>query len=157
MTSIFEKMRLRPSQLRTVAERRFDDAQALRKTRQNARANGAMYLGGFVIECLLKASLLERFPSLQGNHPKGSLSRKEERLWSLCHRSHELTEILTHLPHVMRKMERAEPRERFRLTASLQWICSHWTIHARYSTQTATITDADDFLQMVQELKQWLR
>ena len=58
---IFLKVRLRPTQLRTVAERRFDDAVALRQTGKNARANGAIYLGGFAIECLLKARLLEDF------------------------------------------------------------------------------------------------
>jgi len=36
--------------LRTVADRRFDDADALRQTGRNARANGAMYLGRFVEE-----------------------------------------------------------------------------------------------------------
>ncbi len=44
--SIFQKIKLRPTQLRTVAQRRFEDAECLRKTGVNARANGAMYLGG---------------------------------------------------------------------------------------------------------------
>ena len=39
----------------TVAERRFDDAAALRATNENARANGVAYLCGYVIEILLKA------------------------------------------------------------------------------------------------------
>jgi hypothetical protein len=47
---IFTRMRLGPAALRTVAERRFDDAMSLKRTGQNARANGAMYLAGFVIE-----------------------------------------------------------------------------------------------------------
>ena len=69
---IFQKVRLRPTQLRTVANRRFGDAEALRETGQNARANGVMYLGGFVIECLLKAQLLERFRWLQSaGSPQG--------------------------------------------------------------------------------------
>jgi len=59
---IFKRTRLRPPQLRSVADRRFDDAQALRATQLNARANGAIYLGGFVIECPFKAMLLEKFP-----------------------------------------------------------------------------------------------
>jgi hypothetical protein len=33
----------------------FGDAAALRDTKKNERANGAMYLAGFVVECLLKA------------------------------------------------------------------------------------------------------
>jgi hypothetical protein len=62
---IFKKIRLTPTQLRTVAERRFADAEALRDTKANARANGTMYLAGFVVECLLKAKLLERYRWLQ--------------------------------------------------------------------------------------------
>jgi hypothetical protein len=41
---------LKPSTMKTVAERRFDDAAALRDTGRNARANGVAYLAGFVIE-----------------------------------------------------------------------------------------------------------
>lgn len=62
--SIFAKTKLTPSQLRTVAERRFADARCLLKSGENERANGAMYLAGFVIECHLKACLLEVHPWL---------------------------------------------------------------------------------------------
>lgn len=96
--TIFEKVKLRPAQLRTVADRRLDDADALRKTGKNARANGAMYLGGLVVECLPKAKLLERFPWLQkAGSPEGRTSQ-EKRVWSLCYRSHDLDEILARLP-----------------------------------------------------------
>ena len=47
--SIFEKFRLKPSQLEAVAKRRFGDAQCLANAAQNDRANGAMYLAGYVI------------------------------------------------------------------------------------------------------------
>ena len=62
---IFGKRRLTPKQLRSVAELRFQDAYCLFENQNNARATGAMYMGGFVIECLLKAVLLERHPNLQ--------------------------------------------------------------------------------------------
>jgi hypothetical protein len=153
---IFKKVRLRPTQLRTVADRRFDDAEALRKTDQNARANGAMYLGGFVLECLLKARLLERFPWLQNAGSAEGRSISDKRLWSLCYRSHDLDEILDKIPEVIDKLTRMEGRESGRLVQSLKSVCGQWTIFARYSPYTADIDDAQTFLEQIKELKSWL-
>lgn len=153
---IFKKVRLRPSQLRTVANRRLDDANALRKTGENARANGAMYLGGFVVECLLKAGLLERFPWLQSAGPGEKRSKDDQQLWSLCYRSHDLDEILARLPDIADKLSRLEQRESSRLAQSLKSICGEWTIYARYSPYNADIDDARTFLDQIEELKPWL-
>ena len=90
--NIFQKVRLHPTQLRTVADRRFADADVLRKTGKNTRANGSMYLGGFVIECLLKAMLLERYPWLQTAGSPQVRGKDDQYLWSLCYRSHDLDE-----------------------------------------------------------------
>lgn len=61
---IFDKRsELKPPAMRTVAERRFADAQALINTKMNARANGAIYLAGFVIEILLKTQLDDKYAS----------------------------------------------------------------------------------------------
>lgn len=153
---IFRKIRLRPTQLRTVAGRRFDDADALRRTGRNARANGAMYLGGFVIECLLKARLLERFAWLQtAGSPEGR-SREDRHLWSLCYRSHDLDEILARLPDVVDRLSRLGQRESARLLAAMRSICAQWTIYARYSPYNADIDDARRFLDQIEELRPWL-
>ena len=154
---IFKRVRLRPTQLRTVADRRFDDAGALRATRQNARANGAMYLGGFVVECLLKARLLEKFQWLQSAGSPAGRSRDEQRLWSLCYRSHDLDEILAQLPEVTERLSRLEQRESNRLVQSLKSVCGQWTIFARYSPYNADIDDARRFLDVIEELKPWLK
>jgi hypothetical protein len=130
--TIFDRLRLvRPTQLRTVADRRFDDANALRQTGRNARANGAMYLGGFVIECLLKASLLEKFPWLKNATPPAGRSKPDQYLWSLCYRSHDLDEILAKLPEIRDRLSRLEQRGTPRLLQSLNSICAQWTIYAR--------------------------
>lgn len=154
--SIFEKVKLRPSQLRTVAYRRYDDAEALYKLRQNARANGAMYLGGFVIECMLKAKLMERFGWLQSTRSPDELDSTDQRIWSLCYRSHDLDEILNHLPGIIERLTRQGRRESNRLIQSLKRICAEWTIFARYSPRTADTDDARDFLRRVRELRTWL-
>jgi hypothetical protein len=155
--AIFRKTRLRPSQLRTVSDRRFDDAFTLCQTGRNARANGAMYLGGFVIECLLKAGLLERFVWLQSARSPEGRNSEDQRLWSLCYRSHDLDEILERMPHVQERLLQHEQGESRRLTQSLKSVCAHWTVHARYSPYNADIEDARTFLDQVEELRKCLR
>lgn len=59
-----------------------------------------MYLGGFVVECLLKARLLEKHRWLQTQRTRTKLSRADERLWNMCYRWHDLTELLVALPEV---------------------------------------------------------
>ena len=127
--SIFDKVKLRPAQLRTVADRRFADAAYLRHSNQNQRANGVMYLAGFVVECLLKAALLERFPWLQSAGSPQGRSKNDQYLWLLTYRLHNLPNILAHLPDVERRVEReAGPR----LLQGLRSVCESWTIYARY-------------------------
>lgn len=152
--SIFKKVRLRPNQLRTVADRRFDDAETLRRTGRNARANGAMYLGGFVIECLLKARLMERHPWLQSQGSAEGLLGQWRSLWSLCYRSHDLDEIFGCLPDLK---ERLGASGSPRLLRSLKAICAEWTVYARYSPHNATIEDARKFLDQIKVLRPWLK
>ena len=158
MPGIFDRVRLNPRQLRTVAERRYADAECLRKTGDNERANGAMYLGGFVLECLLKARLLEEHPWLQA--PLGpNPSLQEQRLWSLCYRSHDLEEILEHLPGLTRELARGDQaagRDTGRLE-TLRTLCSQWTIQARYSPRSETMATAEKFLNRVKEVKECLK
>ncbi len=155
MPDIFERVRLSPAQFRTVAERRFADAEYLRKSGNNERANGAIYLGGFLLECLLKARLLEEHPWLQAPlSPEASAD--EQRLWSLCYRSHELDRILEHLPETRQRLRDLEVREGRGALRRLQSLCTQWTIQARYSPRSATMAEARKFLGTVKELKEWL-
>jgi hypothetical protein len=73
---------LRPSTMATVAERRLDDAQALSDTGRNAHANGVAYLAGFVIEILLKARLVAKFPATARKRQHEVLDA-ERKIWSL--------------------------------------------------------------------------
>jgi len=153
MTTIFDKVRLRPDQARTVADRRFDDADYLRKSKKNKHANGAMYVGGFVLECLLKAKLLEEHSWLQS--PLGNLSKRtkrEQALHSLCYQKHDLAGILERLSH--RALQRVVSAG---LLKVLKELCGTWTIYARYSPKQATMQEASSFLKQVRELKKWLR
>jgi hypothetical protein len=153
---IFAKQRLTIGQLRAVADRRFGDAVALVETGDNARANGAQYLAGIVIEILLKGQLLKRYPSA-ASKMVDDLSPDESEVWKLIWRSHDLGDILDRLP-----LLRASLAERSRRagTPYLRWltgICERWTIHARYSPHTSTMSDAKEMLKRVRTLKELIK
>lgn len=154
--SIFDRLRLRPAQMRTVADRRYGDAQALCATGSNARANGAVYLGRFVVECLLKAKLLEKHPWLEAVRSPERHGREEQALWSLFYRSHDLAELLERLPEVSANLAEAEKRGHPGIHSALKSICAEWTVHVRYSPHTVDIGKAKQFLDAVEEVKSWL-
>ncbi|MBI3830727.1 MAG: hypothetical protein HY291_14495 [Planctomycetes bacterium] len=157
MSDIFQKIRLNPTQLRTVADRRFDDAKFLCNSKLNARANAAMYLGGFVLECILKAKLMEKFAWLQSMGLPQRRSQDDQRLWSLCYRSHNLGEILERIPEVFDRIAQFEQQDRTQLAQSLKKLCARWTIYARYSTQMTGCTEATQFVDQIQEIRKCLR
>jgi hypothetical protein len=145
--SIYDRQSLNSRQLITVAQRRFDDAQALCDTRKNKHANGAQYLGGFVIELLLKAQLLTRYEKLD----------RSGRVGHLLNRSHDLTEILDLMPDVEAMVEKRGQRDGLPYRTHLREICSTWTIFARYSPQTTTVAQAKVWLDRVRALKEVLK
>ena len=156
MADIFRKTPLSPSTLMTVADRRLGDAEALRKTGDNARANGVFYLGGIVLEILLKAKLLEKYPSLEHARSPEMAEPSERHVWALLYRSHDLRAILKELPALQRRIEAADPIHGTRKLVRLKKRCEEWTIFARYSPHMETMNRASEFLDEIKELKQWL-
>jgi hypothetical protein len=153
---IFAKRRLTPSQFRAVAELRMDDARALLRTGQNARTNGAMYMAGFVVECLLKALLLERHPNLQVAVDPAALSRPDRDVLALLY-GHDLDDMLGFLPEVQNKLLAIAAAGGRPTWASFAAVCGQWAVYARYSTVQAPVAEAREFLRTVEEVKQWLR
>ena len=157
MASIFERQRLRPAQLRTVAERRYADARYLCDSGLNRHANGAIYLAGFVIECLLKARLPAKHPWLERHVDLQGRSREERRLWRLCYQRHALDEILARLPEIHEQISRSPEGAATGLADVLKSVCGRWTMFARYSPKSADISGAREMLDQVKELKEWLK
>jgi hypothetical protein len=154
---IFSKQaKITSGQLRAVADHRFDDAKCLLASRQNARANGAMYLGGFVIECLLKALLLDRHPNLQGPVDPATLSEEDREVHRLLF-GHALDEMVLFLPEIEKKLIGLTGKNRKAIWPRLVAICEHWTIYARYSPRHANREDAREFLETVSEARKWLK
>jgi hypothetical protein len=160
-TNIFEKIfkkqsQLRPSAMATVAQRRFDDAESLRNTGQNARANGVAYLAGFVIEILLKARLVQKFPAIASRR-EHQLRDDERGVWSLIWRQHNLEKMLSQMPELEAALKKQGERAGRDYVAELKKLCATWTIQARYSPRTILMDEAGDFLDRVRELKEKLK
>ena len=154
---IFGRRRLTPGQLRAVAEHRFEDAVCLLYSGQNARATGAMYMGGFVIECLLKALLLERHRNLQGPVDPATLSVSDKEVFRLLYVSHELDAMLGFLPEIEKKLKARMESDGIGIWERFRTVCEQWTVFARYSSKAARKEDAELFLGTIREVKQWLR
>jgi hypothetical protein len=144
--------RLRAEQLDHVAEQRMSDAECLCK---NERANGAMYLAGFVVECCLKAQLLRTHGWLRNASSAEGRGPQDKRLWSLLY-SHKLDEILAHLPAVRDRLRARDQAGTPGLFQRLKEVCATWTIFARYSPHSARMDEARRFVENVRELKRCL-
>lgn len=153
---IFDKVRLTPGQLRAVAERRLADARCLLHSGDSERANGAVYLAGFVIECLLKALLLERHRNLGGKVDPAKLSKSDRDVYGMLY-GHDLAEMLMYLPELRTKLADARLRSGRSAWRGVQTICEQWTIYARYSPRQIKPNQAKEFLETVEEVKKWLK
>ena len=123
------------SQLKTKSDQWFEDVQFLFR---NERYSAAVYLGGFVIECLLKASLWSR--------------RQDDAIRSLIFRSHDLPRLL----HANSALERDMQRDKLRNHAHFVQISS-WHVRIRYNPRQVHREDADAFLAHLREVRTWLR
>ena len=156
-SGIFEKQgNLKPSTMKTVAERRFDDANALRKTNDNARSNGVAYLAGFVIEILLKAKLVEKFSSIARKRLH-ELRAEEREIWSLIWRRHDLEGMLSQMGELEAGLKKRGERDGYNYLDELKKLCATWTIQARYSSLTMRMDEAEDLLERVRRLKELLK
>lgn len=153
---IFRKLRLRPGQWRAVAERRFADAKCLLNSGDPERANGAIYMAGFVIECLLKALLLERHPNLQRPVDPARLSASDREVFELLYR-HDLDSMLGFLPELEKKLSPVKTKSGGSAWRAFQDICEEWTVYARYSPASAKLDHARRYLDTVEEVKKWLK
>jgi hypothetical protein len=147
---------LKSSTMAIVAERRFEDAKALCDLGQNARANGAAYLVGFVIEILLKARLVDKHPAIARKRPH-EVIETERPAWRLIWQNHDLEGMLEALPELAASLKVRGARANLDYLGELKKVCATWTIFARYSPQTIQIDQARDLLERVRLLKELLK
>jgi hypothetical protein len=156
-SSIFDKqVSLRPSTMKTVAEQRFADAEMLRCSKVNARANGAAYLVGFVVEILLKAKLVEKYSAI-AKLPQHAVKDDHREIWSLIWRRHDLEGMLSQLAELEAYLEAKGQRDGYDYVGQLKKICATWTIQARYSSRNIPMSEAADLVERVRKLKEQLK
>lgn len=154
---IFERQALlKPSTMVTVAERRFDDAVALQATGQNARANGVAYLCGFVVEILLKARLVAKFPAIARKR-QHEVEDAEREVWRLIWTQHDLEGMLSQMGELEAALKLRGERDGRDHLAELKKITASWTIQARYSSRQMLMHEASAFLDRVRTLKDLLK
>lgn len=115
---------------------RFKDARALLRSE---RWGGAIYLGGYVIECLLKARILKR--KVSADLPREYWHHDLLRLMDVSGVAWEIK-----LP------------QNSAIHDQMLLITGTWDVTMRYgSTQLKTRRDAADFIEAVQKVRRWLR
>jgi hypothetical protein len=154
---IFQKVALlKPSAMATVAERRFDDADALCRTGQNARANGVVYLVGFVVEILLKAQLVKKYPSIAKKRSH-ELRAEEGQIWRMIWRQHDLEVMIDQMPELKAALKARGECDGENYFDELMKVCASWTVYARYSPMTMQMGEAEQWLERVRLLKELLK
>ena len=113
------------------AYERLRDARVLAR-KENKRYTGAVYLGGYVIECLLKAAIC--------------VEQRTERL-PTAYQTHELDALLEATGY--RPTMTPELAAKFRVIIG-------WNVRLRYQGQGYQANDARTFLANVEVIRQWL-
>ncbi len=113
------------------AYERLLDARVLAR-RENKRYTGAVYLGGYVIECLLKAAIC--------------VEQRTERL-PAKYRTHELETLLEATGY--RPTMTPEIASKFRILIG-------WNVMLRYQGRQYKAQDARTFLANIEVIRQWL-
>jgi HEPN domain-containing protein len=129
-----------------VSQHRLDDAWALFNA---VRWRGAMYLAGYSIECLLKAKLMRMFDCRHLRELEDELRRRGV--------VSARTTIFTHeLRLLLRLTQRLEPLRQNQTMWPLFNIVNRWMPAWRYTANPASQEDAEDFLDAVEKIRNWI-
>ena len=148
------RSRLKPSQIRHVAGRRFSDAKCLLAAGRT-HANGAIYLAGIAIECHLKAELLAAYPSLASAVPS-RLPAADRKRWDLLFRWHDLVGLLETLPGTLAFIRTSAGSNGGRVVEHLKQVAAVWSVMIRYDSKDADPDDARDFVARAEEVHRCL-
>lgn len=131
-----------PARLSGSGELRAKEAGVLAK---NGNEEGAYYLGGFAIECALKACIAKKIK----RHDFPLAAKDANRVYT-----HDLTQLLklaeleSHLDKVMKRNQA--------LTAN--WgVVKNWKAESRYETSGLKGTDMDAAVNSADGVLQWIR
>jgi HEPN domain-containing protein len=134
------------SELAKASIHRLEDARALIAAE---RWQGAMYLAGYAVECLLKTKLMRRYRCRTLTQLDELLHRKgrTSEQWSIY--SHELVTMLNLLGCLERMQANRNVWRAFALV-------NQWAPAWRYSADLGTKKDADQFVDSVEQVVRWI-
>lgn len=146
----------RKSRLEEAARERLKDAQALREADRHL---GAQYLGGYVVECLLKSIICSeasptpekraygcRYGEIRLEETEATISRQRGRTLSL--RTHEL-EVLLDYADLKNSIQVEGLWRQFS-------IVNQWSSELRYYSGKATSEQSEKFLKAIFDLLPFL-
>jgi hypothetical protein len=110
---------------------RLDDAWALLRTGQPQRRNGAIYLGGYSVECALKARICE--------------DRREKYLDA---------ELFTHDLHLL--AAKTSRWARIQKMQQFEYLESEWSVTLRYKQRPLEAEQVKEFLSKAKDFGIWL-
>jgi hypothetical protein len=130
--------KFRPSsqQYKAAAQRRYKEAQILMRARPPQR-NGAVYLGGYVIECILKA-IVCRLPT----------SEKRRRL---LYQSHDLVGLLNESVDA-----HAAVYQYVNCAKAFARVAALWDVQLRYVPRELEPAQVADFFLRIEEVRKCL-
>jgi HEPN domain-containing protein len=123
---------------RRVAAQRMEDAEWLLEANP-PRSNASVYLAGYVVECCLKALLLNAVPGPR----RETVVRSFRGVWA-----HDYDEL--------RRKYGEEGGARFPLLVLQAFnVVGKWTTTMRYSPKSITLSDAREFLRAAAVVFEW--
>lgn len=129
-----------------AGKHRLDDARAL----LNAdRWRGAMYLAGYAVECLLKATLMRMFDCRHLRELEEELQRRGILPTHATIFMHQL-EVLLRLTQGLDRLRQNES-----MWQSFN-IVNRWVPAWRYTADLSKREDAEDFLEAVEKVSHWI-
>lgn len=134
------------SELARASRHRFADARALLRA---SRWQGAMYIAGYAVECLLKTKLMR----IYGCRTLGDLEDELQRRSILPEHgtvfTHRLRDLLKLAPGHNRLVQNREMWSLFNKV-------NHWTPRWRYTFEPANRQVATDFVAGIERLMHWI-
>lgn len=129
-----------------AAKHRLDDARALFKQK---RWRGAMYLGGYAIECLLKAKLMKMYRCRHLTDLEDVLQARGVLAAHATIFTHQLEILMGLTQRLANLRQHADDWRRFNLV-------NRWVPAWRYSGDLSNRDDAERFLDAVMALSRWI-
>ncbi len=135
------------SELARASRHRFADARALLDA---SRWQGAMYIAGYAVECLLKTKLMHIYRCQTLRELEEELQRRAILPEASTVFTHQLEFLLRLAPGWDRLMQNRETRRLFSNKVN------KWTPIWRYAPRQVTRDEATEFIDSVDKVMRWI-